>query len=155
STLKKEDKLKVVAIMVEYSKVLADVNIVAHNIVDTYDNCADKDKVASILVANFEADLKDFQEKNKGNRADGDRILAEVEKKSKAIEPLRGTIKNRLKELYPHITRRMDVLEDMGKELEKIVDTMNTQGDGLNFGEVNALVGDLYQRSQNDVDAWN
>ncbi|KAH9328390.1 hypothetical protein KI387_000498, partial [Taxus chinensis] len=125
----------VVAIMAEYNKVLADVKIAAHTIEATYDNCADRDKVESILVANYEAELKEFQEKNKGNIAEWDRILAEVEKKSEAIEALRGTIKNRLKELYPQITRRMDALEDMGKELEKIVDTMNTQGDGLSFGE--------------------
>ncbi|KAH9317381.1 hypothetical protein KI387_019150, partial [Taxus chinensis] len=125
----------VVAIMAEYSKVLADVKIVSHTAEATYDNCTDKDKVVSILVTNYEAELKEFQEKNKGNRVEWDRILDEVEKKSEAIEALRGTIKNRLKELYPQITRRMDALEDMGKELEKIVDTMNAQGDGLSFGE--------------------
>ncbi|KAH9320968.1 hypothetical protein KI387_015607, partial [Taxus chinensis] len=75
--LEKEDKLKVVAIMAEYNKVLADVKIVAHTAEAAYDNCADRDKVVSILVANYEAELKEFQENNKGNRAEWDRILAE------------------------------------------------------------------------------
>ncbi|KAH9322055.1 hypothetical protein KI387_016694, partial [Taxus chinensis] len=84
------------------------------------------DKVAGILVATHEAELKEFQEKNKGNREERDRILAEVERKSEAIEALRGSIKNWLKELYPQITRRMDALDDVGKELEKISNTIST-----------------------------
>lgn len=38
----------------------------------------------------------------------------------------------------------MDTLEDIGKELEKIVDTMSTQGDGRGFDYVSALVGDIF-----------
>ncbi|KAH9301251.1 hypothetical protein KI387_012834, partial [Taxus chinensis] len=44
--LEKEDKLKVVAIMAEYSKVLADVNIVAHTTETAYDNYVERDKVS-------------------------------------------------------------------------------------------------------------
>ncbi|KAH9309003.1 hypothetical protein KI387_036914, partial [Taxus chinensis] len=68
-------------------------------------------------------------------------------------QPTRGSIKNQLKELYPHITRRMDVLEDIGKEIEGMVETINTQGDGIGFEEVNTLVGDLCQKVENEVDA--
>ncbi|KAH9308550.1 hypothetical protein KI387_036461, partial [Taxus chinensis] len=114
--------------------------IVTHTVEAAYDNCTDRDKVVSILVSNYEVELKEFQEKNKGNNAKRDRILAKVEKKLEAIEALRGTIKNQLKEIYPHITRRMDALEDVGKELEKIVDTMNAQVDGLSFAKVRTLV---------------
>ncbi|KAH9295867.1 hypothetical protein KI387_039455 [Taxus chinensis] len=153
--LEKEEKLKVVAIISKYNKVLADVKIATHTVEATYDSCTDRDKVASILVTTHEVELKEFQEKNKGNRAEWERILAEVEKKSEAIETLRGSIKNRLKELYPQITRRMDALEDVGKELEGMVETLNTQGNGLGFEEVSTLVGDLCQRAQNEVDAWN
>ncbi|KAH9302081.1 hypothetical protein KI387_013664, partial [Taxus chinensis] len=84
-----------------------------------------------------------------------DKVLAEVERKSEAIETLRGSIKARLKELYPQITRRMDKLKYLGKEMEKIVDTLGTQGIGLSFDEVNTLVSDLCQKAQNEVDAWN
>lgn len=49
----------------------------------------------------------------------------------------------------------MDALKDVGKELENIVDIMKKQGDGLGFDEVSSLVGDLYQKAQNEVDAWD
>ncbi|KAH9298307.1 hypothetical protein KI387_029989, partial [Taxus chinensis] len=52
-------------------------------------------------------------EKNKGNREERDKILAEVERKSEAIKTLRDSIKNLWKELYPRITWRMDALEDV------------------------------------------
>ncbi|KAH9329342.1 hypothetical protein KI387_001450, partial [Taxus chinensis] len=67
--------------------------------------------------------------------AEWDKILAEVEKKLEAIETLRGLIKNRLKELYPQITCKMDVLDDLSKQLENIVDTLNAKGDELGFEE--------------------
>ncbi|KAH9291756.1 hypothetical protein KI387_043057, partial [Taxus chinensis] len=51
--------------------------------------------------------------------------------------------------------RRMDMLEDLGKEMEKIVDTLGTQGIGLSFDEVSILVGDLCQKAQSEVDIWN
>lgn len=107
------------------------------------------------LVATHEVELKEFQEKNKGNRAEREKIRSKVEKKSEAIETLRVSIEKWLKELYPCITRRMDTLEDISKELEKITDTMSAQGDGINFEEVSTLVGDLFQRAQDEVDAWN
>lgn len=47
------------------------------------------------------------------------------------------------------------MLEDMGKELEIFFDTMDAQGDEMSFGEVSTLVGELCQRAQNEVDAWN
>ncbi|KAH9313337.1 hypothetical protein KI387_028372, partial [Taxus chinensis] len=87
--LEKEDKLKVEEIMAEYNKVLVDIKIVAHTGEAAYDNCADKDKVVSIMVANYEAKIKEFQEKNKRNREERDRILSKVEKNSEAIETLR------------------------------------------------------------------
>ncbi|KAH9313479.1 hypothetical protein KI387_044598, partial [Taxus chinensis] len=99
--MEKEEKLKVVAIISENNKVFADVKIATDTTEAAYDSCVDRDKVASILVANHEVDLKEFQEKNKGNRAEWERILAKVKKNSKAIETLRGSIKNWLKELYP------------------------------------------------------
>ncbi|KAH9297431.1 hypothetical protein KI387_029113, partial [Taxus chinensis] len=49
----------------------------------------------------------------------------------------------------------MDALEDLGKELEKVVDTLGTQGNGLSFEEVSTLFGDLCQKAQSEVDAWN
>ncbi|KAH9299007.1 hypothetical protein KI387_030689, partial [Taxus chinensis] len=52
-------------------------------------------------------------EKNKGNRVERDKVLAEVEKKSEVIEALRSLTNARLKELYPQITRRMDKLTDL------------------------------------------
>ncbi|KAH9291744.1 hypothetical protein KI387_043070, partial [Taxus chinensis] len=110
--------------------------------------------VASILVSTHEMELKEFQEKNKGNRVERDKILAEVEKKSEAIKTLRGSIKIRLKELYPQITRKMDTLEDLGKQLESIFETMSTKGEELSFEEVSTLVGDLCQQAQNEVNAW-
>ncbi|KAH9318146.1 hypothetical protein KI387_019915, partial [Taxus chinensis] len=48
----------------------------------------------------------------------------------------------------------MDALEDLGKQLEIIVETMSAKGEELSFEEVSALVGDLYQQAQNEVDAW-
>ncbi|KAH9294372.1 hypothetical protein KI387_040426, partial [Taxus chinensis] len=78
--------------------------------------------------------------------AERDKVLAEVEKKSEVIEALRSSIKARLKELYPQITRRMDKLMDLGKEMEQIMDTLGTQGAGLSFDEVSTLVGDLCQK---------
>ncbi|KAH9287512.1 hypothetical protein KI387_031629, partial [Taxus chinensis] len=75
--MEKEDKLKVVVIMAEYNKFLVDVKIATHTAEAAYDNCADRDKVVGILVTNYEAKLKEFQEKNKGNREEQDRILAE------------------------------------------------------------------------------
>ncbi|KAH9328982.1 hypothetical protein KI387_001090, partial [Taxus chinensis] len=116
-------------------KALVDVKITTQSVEAAYNNCADRDRVASTLVATHEVELKEFQEKNKGNRVERDRVLAEVERKFEAIETLRGSIKNRLKELYPHITRRMDALKDLGKELEKVVDTLGTHGNGLSFEE--------------------
>ncbi|KAH9316354.1 hypothetical protein KI387_024981, partial [Taxus chinensis] len=74
-------------------------------------------------------------EKNKGNRTERDKVPTKVEKKSEAIEALRSSIKARLKELYPQIARRMDKLEDLGKEMEQIMDTLGTQGIGLSFDE--------------------
>ncbi|KAH9315527.1 hypothetical protein KI387_024154, partial [Taxus chinensis] len=87
--------------------------------------------------------------------AERDKVLAKVERKSEVIEALRSSIKAWLKELYPHITRRMDTLKDLGKEMEKIVDTLGTQGIGLSFDEVSILVGDLCQKAQSKVDIWN
>ncbi|KAH9294146.1 hypothetical protein KI387_040637, partial [Taxus chinensis] len=147
--------LRVVALIAEYSKVLAEVKVTAQSAEATYDTCTDRDKVASTLVTTLEVELKEFQEKNKGNRAERDKVLAKVERKSEAIETLRGSIKARLKELYPQITRRMDTLEDLGKEMEKIVDTLGAQGIGLSFDEVSTLIGDLCQKAQSEVDIWN
>ncbi|KAH9297430.1 hypothetical protein KI387_029112, partial [Taxus chinensis] len=42
--LEKEDKLKVVALIAEYSKVLVDVKIATQSAKATYDNCADRDR---------------------------------------------------------------------------------------------------------------
>ncbi|KAH9294687.1 hypothetical protein KI387_038275, partial [Taxus chinensis] len=103
-----------------YSQVLVEVKVAAQSTEATYDTCADRDKVASSLVTTLKVELKEFQEKNKGNRVERDKVLAEVERKSEAIEALRSSIKAQLKELYPHITRRMDMLKDLGKEMEKI-----------------------------------
>ncbi|KAH9326756.1 hypothetical protein KI387_006934, partial [Taxus chinensis] len=101
----------------------------------SYDHCVDQDKVTSMLLASDEAEVKDFREKNKGNRDEREKILAKVEKKSEAIEILRVSIKTRLKELYKVITRKMDALEDHAKELETLVETINTKGEGLTFDE--------------------
>ncbi|KAH9296517.1 hypothetical protein KI387_040105, partial [Taxus chinensis] len=68
--LEQEDKLKVIMLIAEYNKVLADVKIAAQTTGVTYDHCADQDKVTSMLLASDEAELKDFREKNKGNRAE-------------------------------------------------------------------------------------
>ncbi|KAH9297242.1 hypothetical protein KI387_028924, partial [Taxus chinensis] len=51
--------------------------IFTHTVEAAYDNYADRDKVAGILVTNYEVELKEFQEKNKGNIAEPDRILTE------------------------------------------------------------------------------
>lgn len=58
--LEKEDKLKFVVLIAEYSKVLANVKISSQTSEATYENYANKDKVASILVTNDEAKLKEF-----------------------------------------------------------------------------------------------
>ncbi|KAH9310117.1 hypothetical protein KI387_038028, partial [Taxus chinensis] len=79
--LKKEDRLRVVALIAEYSKVLAEVKVTTQSVEATYDTCTDRDKVASTLVTTHEAKLKEFQEKNKGNRAERDKVLAKVERK--------------------------------------------------------------------------
>ncbi|KAH9303474.1 hypothetical protein KI387_015057, partial [Taxus chinensis] len=120
----------------------------------TYDNYADRDRVASISVSTHEIELKEFQDKNKGNRVERDKILAKVEKKLEAIETLQGSIKCQLKELYPQITHGMDALDDLSKQLESIVEMMSTKGEKLRFEEVSTLVGDLYQQAHNKVDAW-
>ncbi|KAH9327020.1 hypothetical protein KI387_007198, partial [Taxus chinensis] len=113
-----EDKLKVITLVAEYNKVLADVKVAAQTTGVAYDHCMDQDKVTSMLLANDEAELKDFREKNKGNRVEQEKILAKVERKYEAIEILRVSIKTRLKELYTVIMRKMDALEDQAKELE-------------------------------------
>ncbi|KAH9307475.1 hypothetical protein KI387_035386, partial [Taxus chinensis] len=41
-----------------------------------YDNYTDRDRVTSILVATHEVGLKEYQEKNKGNMEERDKILA-------------------------------------------------------------------------------
>ncbi|KAH9296513.1 hypothetical protein KI387_040101, partial [Taxus chinensis] len=80
--LEKEDKLKVIMLVAEYNKVLTDVRAAAQIMGVTYDHCVNQEKVTSILLASDEAKLKDFREKNKGNRAEQERIIAEVENKS-------------------------------------------------------------------------
>ncbi|KAH9317049.1 hypothetical protein KI387_018818, partial [Taxus chinensis] len=52
-----------------YNKILADVKFIVQVAETVYDNCADRDRVESILVATYETELKEFLEKNKGNRA--------------------------------------------------------------------------------------
>lgn len=47
----------------------------------------------------------------------------------------------------------MDALEDIGKELEKNFETMSAQEDGMGFDQASTLVGDLFQRAYNEVDA--
>ncbi|KAH9298141.1 hypothetical protein KI387_029823, partial [Taxus chinensis] len=84
--LEKEDKLKVIALMAKYNKVLTDVRIAAQTMGVAYDHCVDQDKVTSILLTSNETELKEFREKNKGNRVKRERIISEVEKKSEAIE---------------------------------------------------------------------
>lgn len=66
--LKNEDKLKFIALIAEYSKVLVDVKIASWTAKAVYKNYTNRDKVASIRVTNNEAELKEFQEKNNGNR---------------------------------------------------------------------------------------
>ncbi|KAH9296072.1 hypothetical protein KI387_039660, partial [Taxus chinensis] len=63
----REEKLKVVEIITRYTKLLTDVKATVQVVEATYDNCTDRDRVASILVATHEVELKEFQEKNKGN----------------------------------------------------------------------------------------
>ncbi|KAH9324491.1 hypothetical protein KI387_004669, partial [Taxus chinensis] len=75
----------VVALMAEYNKVLADIRVAAQTMGVAYDHYMDQDKVKIILLASDEVELKDFREKNKGNRAEQERIIAEVEKKSKLL----------------------------------------------------------------------
>ncbi|KAH9304892.1 hypothetical protein KI387_009296, partial [Taxus chinensis] len=48
----------------------------------------------------------------------------------------------------------MDALEDLGKQLEGIVDIMLAKGEEMSFKEVSALVGDICQQAQSEVDAW-
>ncbi|KAH9306992.1 hypothetical protein KI387_011396, partial [Taxus chinensis] len=67
--LEKEDKLKVIVLIVEYNKVLADIKISTETTTVAYDYCTDQDKVISMMLASDEAELKGFREKNKGNRA--------------------------------------------------------------------------------------
>ncbi|KAH9296146.1 hypothetical protein KI387_039734, partial [Taxus chinensis] len=86
-------------------------------------------------VASDEAELKEFRENNKGNRAEQERIIAKVGKKCEAIENRQVSIKTWLKELYKFITRKMDALEDHAKELETVVETITTRGEGLTFNE--------------------
>ncbi|KAH9325444.1 hypothetical protein KI387_005622, partial [Taxus chinensis] len=86
--IEKEEKLKVIGIISKYNKFLFDVKITTHTVEATYDNYTDRDKEVSILVTTHEVELKEFQEKNKGHRVEWERILAEVEKKSEAIETL-------------------------------------------------------------------
>lgn len=80
--------------------------------------------------------------------------MAEVEKKLEAIETLRGSIKSWIKELYPHITHRMDTLDDLERQLESIVETMTTKGEELSFKELNTLVRDLCHQVPSEVDSW-
>ncbi|KAH9297521.1 hypothetical protein KI387_029203, partial [Taxus chinensis] len=133
--LKEEDRLKVIALISEYSKVLTDGKIASQSTKAAYDTCVDRDKVASSLVTKIKVELKEFQEKNKGNRAERDKVLAKLERRSEEIETLRGSTKTQLKELYPQITRRIDKLADLGMDMEQIVDTLGTQGAGLSFDE--------------------
>ncbi|KAH9331749.1 hypothetical protein KI387_003857, partial [Taxus chinensis] len=67
--LEQEDKLKFIVLIDEYNKVLADVKIATQTTGAAYDHCADQDKVTSMLLASDEVEVKDFKEKNKGNRA--------------------------------------------------------------------------------------
>ncbi|KAH9288630.1 hypothetical protein KI387_032747, partial [Taxus chinensis] len=48
----------------------------------------------------------------------------------------------------------MDALGDLSKKLESIVDTLKAKSEELSFDEVSALVGDLLQQVQGEVDAW-
>ncbi|KAH9324538.1 hypothetical protein KI387_004716, partial [Taxus chinensis] len=59
--LEKEDKLKIVALVVEYRKVLTDIRASSQNAEAMYDNCVDRDKVTGALVSTHEAELKEFQ----------------------------------------------------------------------------------------------
>ncbi|KAH9307541.1 hypothetical protein KI387_035452, partial [Taxus chinensis] len=70
------DKLKVITLIAEYNRVLADVRVAAETTRVTYDHCVDQDKVTGMLLADNEANLKDFREKNKGNRSERENILA-------------------------------------------------------------------------------
>lgn len=58
--LEKEDKLKFLALIEKYNKVLSDVNISSRNAVAAYKNYVDRDKVASMLVTSDEMELKYF-----------------------------------------------------------------------------------------------
>lgn len=60
--LKEEDKLRVVALVAKYNKVLIEVKVTAQSNEATYDTCAEKDKVVSTLVTTHEVELKEFQE---------------------------------------------------------------------------------------------
>ncbi|KAH9309848.1 hypothetical protein KI387_037759, partial [Taxus chinensis] len=98
---KKEEKLKVVEIVARYTKLLANVKASTQIVEASYDNYDDRDRVARILVATHEAELKEFYEKNKENILERDKIMAEVEKKSEAIETLWGFDKKLDEEIIP------------------------------------------------------
>lgn len=55
--MEKEDNLKVIAIVAEYNKVLADVRTTTQTAGVAYDHCIDQDKVTSILLASNEVEL--------------------------------------------------------------------------------------------------
>ncbi|KAH9331913.1 hypothetical protein KI387_004021, partial [Taxus chinensis] len=67
--LEQEDKLKFIVLIAEYNKVYPDVKIATQTTGVAYNHCADQDKVTSMLLSSDEAELKDFREKNKGNRS--------------------------------------------------------------------------------------
>ncbi|KAH9326652.1 hypothetical protein KI387_006830, partial [Taxus chinensis] len=75
--LEKEDKLKILALVVEYNKVLADVRDTSQTAKAMYKNYTDIDKVAGTLVTTHEVELNEFQEKNKGNRVEREKIPTE------------------------------------------------------------------------------
>ncbi|KAH9287535.1 hypothetical protein KI387_031652, partial [Taxus chinensis] len=74
--LEKEDKLNFVTLVDEYNKVLTDVRSDTQTVGVTYNHCVDQEKVKSILLASNEAELKELREKNKGNRAEWEMIIA-------------------------------------------------------------------------------
>lgn len=76
----KEEKKKVVEIVTWYTKLLSIVKAAGKIAEATYDNFTDRYRVTRILVATHEVDLKEFQEKNKGNKVEQDKIIVEVEK---------------------------------------------------------------------------
>ncbi|KAH9327776.1 hypothetical protein KI387_007954, partial [Taxus chinensis] len=105
-----------------------------------FDNCQDFEQVVNVHAANDKAELKQIQANMKNNRAEWEKVLDEVEQKRNWITTLKAALRDRLKELFPLVTRRMDALDDVASQLEKMIMELKGKIDELTPAKVPDII---------------